>query len=216
MPLDGLDSGAHAATIATAIKPTMAMSQKTERKPQCSAIQPETSTSTPATPPLIAATSPSSVPRRTSFLTWLRRIIRVIGMVGPAIPCKARANMSTPIFGASAAMTPPRAMTESMMSRILRRPTISERRGKNSPHIAPPVKKAVWVSPTAASSVPSSCAMVVSTGESIEALSWKATAAASSTAISRGRPPLRVSTGSITPADAWPLGVEDIGFSWIG
>src|SRR5699024_642438 len=104
--------------------------------------QPETSTSTPATPPLIAATRPSSVPKRTSFLTWLRKMIKVIGMVGPAIPCSARANMSTPILGASAAMTPPRAMTESMMSKILRRPRISERRGRKSPHIAPPVKKA--------------------------------------------------------------------------
>src|SRR5699024_855380 len=95
MPLDGLDSGAQAATIATAMKPTMAMSQKTERKPQCSAIQPETNTSTPATPPLIAATRPSKVPRRTSFFTCQRKIISVIGMVVPEMPCKARANTST-------------------------------------------------------------------------------------------------------------------------
>src|SRR5699024_2235530 len=52
MPLDGLDSGAQIATMATAIKPTMAINQNTERKPQFSAIQPDTSTSTPATPPL--------------------------------------------------------------------------------------------------------------------------------------------------------------------
>ena len=195
---EGLDSGANIATTAVATAPTAKISQNTERKPQCSAIQPESRTSIPATPPLIAAIRPISVPRRTSSLTWLRRMISVIGMVGPEMPCSARATIRTPMFGARAASSPPRDITPNMMTRMRRRPTMSERRGRNRPHIAPPVKKAVWVSPTADSSVLSSVAIVRSTGESIEALSWKATAAVMSTNISSGRPPLRESTGSMT------------------
>ena len=168
---DGLDSGAPKATTRVAMMPMMAMSQKTERKPHCSAIQPARITSIPATPPLMAASRPMRVPRRTSSLTWLRRMIRVMGIVGPAMPCMARATISTPMFGASAAMRPPRDITPSMMTRIFRRPTMSDSRGRNRPHMAPPVKKAVWVRPVAASSVFSSRAMVANTGESMEAFS---------------------------------------------
>lgn len=150
----------------------------------------------PATPPLTAASRPMSVPRRTSCLTCERRMMRQSGIVGPAMPCMARATMSTPILGARAATSPPRDITAIMMTRMRRRPTMSDSRGKNSPHIAPAVKKAVWVRPLAASSVPSSWAMVRSTGESMEALSWNAIAAVMSTAMSNGMPPLRLSMGS--------------------
>lgn len=188
--------GANIATTMVAIAPITKISQNTERNPQCSAIQPDSRTSMPATPPFTAATSPINVPRRISSLTCERRMMSVIGMVGPAIPCSARATMRICTLGAIAASRPPRAMTPSMITRIFRRPTMSDRRGKNSPHIAPPVKNAVWVSPMMDSSVSSCSAMVRSTGESIDALSWNATAAVISTAISSGRPPLRVSTGS--------------------
>ena len=62
--------------------------------------------------------------------------------------------------------------------------------------------------------------MVVRTGESMDALSWKATAAVISTPMSRAMPPLRESTGSavgapweeltaVAPFCVAPLGREE-------
>ena len=79
-----------------------------------------------------------------------------------------------PTLTLSAAMIEPTAVTATMATMILRRPTRSPQRGRMRENSAAAVKKAVWVSPIRAVVVPSSCSMVASTGESIDALSWKA------------------------------------------
>ena len=61
---------------------------------------------------------------------------------------------------------------------------MSPSRGRNSENSAAAVKNAVWVRPMSAESALRSSSMVVSAGLSMLALSWKATQAASSAAIS--------------------------------
>lgn len=60
------------------------------------------------------------------------------------------------------------------------RPMRSPQRGMMSENSAAAVKNAVWVTPICAAVVSSSFSIVARTGESMEALSWNATIAASS------------------------------------
>ncbi|MCU1653418.1 MAG: hypothetical protein QOD96_46 [Pseudonocardiales bacterium] len=82
-----------------------------------------------------------------------------------------RATSSTAMFGANAPSTEPSTTNTSNAASTSRRPRMSLSLGRKTPKMAPEVKKAVWESPTATSSVLSSLAMVGRTALIMLALS---------------------------------------------
>lgn len=121
------DSGMPKTAPSRAITTRTAGSQNSQCQDRCSTIGPAATMPTPAPMPKIAESRPI-VTLTFSFGSSSRTMPMDSGITAPAAPCRARATMRTPRFGASAARTAPaRRIVRTQMS-TLRLPTMSPRR----------------------------------------------------------------------------------------
>ena len=156
-------------TIATTATPTI--TQNTERKPNVPASQPPRMASTPPIPPFTEVRIDISRAYLASSVTLACSMMSVIGTTGPHTPCITRPTISMGTFTANAETTQPMAVMLSMPSNTFLRPARSPSRGRNSENSAHAVKKTVWVRLICELLVFSPRSIVVSAGESMEALS---------------------------------------------
>jgi hypothetical protein len=121
------DSGIPKITPSRAITTSTPGSQNSHGQDRFSTIGPAATMPIPAPMPKIADSSPMVTPTL-SCGNSSRTTPMDSGMIAPAAPCSARATISTPRFGASAASTVPASSRLRTTIRMRRLPTMSPRR----------------------------------------------------------------------------------------